>query len=215
MKLTDNSQNNKEARKNRSKFLKKIGVKNNLVASAELIHGNNVVIVSESDAGNVIRKTDGLITAKENLFLSITVADCLPIFVYEPQKEIIGLVHAGWRGLSENILPITVKKIINNFGSLPKDILIGIGPGISQCHFEVKEDLLKNFESYLPTALLMREGRNFLDLKKIAEIQLINSGIKEKNIEVSSECTFCLKNKYFSFRRDKKIRAMMAVIGKR
>ncbi len=248
MKLTGNLLRDKKIKENRNRFLEKFGIKGSLALSAELIHGNNVRIVSKSDAGSVMKKTDGLITAHKSLFLTITVADCLPIFIYDPEKEIVGLIHAGWRGLSKNILLAVIKKITENFRSLPEDILVGVGPGISQCHFEVKDGLLKIFKDYLPDVLfrnintsplcgedtsaertrpqeylaplgrgssLRKKGKNFLDLKKIAKIQLINLGIKEKNIEVSPECTFCLSNKYFSFRRDKELQTMIAIIGQR
>ncbi|MBZ9577703.1 peptidoglycan editing factor PgeF [Patescibacteria group bacterium] len=202
---------------NKERFLGKLGIKDKLAVKAGLVYGNNVKVVSNEEAGKTIEKTDGLITADKNLFLTITMADCLPIFIFDPEKEIIGLVHGGWRNLAQNILTLSVEKIAENFGSLPKDILVGIGPGISQCHFEVKEDLLVEFKPYLGNALLNKNGKLFLDLKKIAKIQLINLGIKEENIEISPECTFCLSDKYFSYRRDrfKEIKTMMAVIGRK
>ena len=77
--------------------------------------------------------------------------------------------------------------------------------------------MLVEFKLYLEDALLNKNGKLFLDLKKIAKIQLINLGVKEKNIEISPECTFCLPDKYFSHRRDKfkEIKTMMAVIGQK
>jgi len=217
---------------NRQRFLGKLGIDDKLTVRADLVHKDNVRIVSNEEAGKIIEKTDGLITADKNLFLTITVADCLPIFIYDPEKEIVGLIHGGWRSLAKNILAQTIERMTGNFGTLPKDILVGIGPGISQCHFEIKKDLLVEFESLwscqnsddrqnfgrtlLTRILLEKEGKSFLDLKKIAKIQLINSGVKEKNIEISPECTFCLSSKYFSHRRDKfkEIKTMMAVIGR-
>ena len=217
MKLSGASMGDEEIIENRERFLGKLGIEDGLTVKAGLVHGNNVNVISNEEAGKVIKKTDGLITADKNLFLIITVADCLPIFIYDPEKEIIGLVHSGWRSLAQNILTLNVEKMTEDFDSLPKDILVGIGPGISQCHFEVKEDLLVEFKPYLGDALLNKNGKLFLDLKKIAKIQLINLGVREKNIEISQECTFCLPDKYFSFRRDrpKTSQTMMAVIGKR
>lgn len=197
----------------RKRFLKKIGIEDKLTVRAGLVHGNNVKIVSSREKGEKIEKTDGLITGDKNLFLTLTVADCLPIFIYDPEKGIIALVHGGWQSLAKNILARAIEKM----PSFPKNILVGIGPGISQCHFEVKEDLLVEFRDYLKDALLRQNGKNLLDLKKIAKIQLINSGVREENIEISPECTFCLPDKYFSFRREKakKVKTMLAVIGKR
>jgi len=195
---------------NRENFLRKLGIEDKLTVKAGLVHENNVKVVSDEDAGKTIEKTDGLITADKSLFLTITVADCLPIFIFDSEKEIIGLIHGGWRGLAKNILAEAVK-------NLSKDILVGIGPGISQCHFEVKQDVLREFKPYLKDTLLKRDGKLFLDLKKIAKFQLIDIGIKPENIEISPECTFCLQNKYFSFRRDKpqKLQTMLALIGRK
>ena len=217
MKLSGASMGDEEIIENRERFLGKLGIEDGLTVKAGLVHGNNVNVISNEEAGKVIKKTDGLITADKNLFLTITVADCLPIFIYDSEKEIIGLVHSGWRSLAQNILIQAIKKMAGNLGSLPKDILVGIGPGISQCHFEVKEDLLVEFKPYLGDALLNKNGKLFLDLKKIAKIQLINLGVREKNIEISQECTFCLPDKYFSFRRDrpKTPQTMTAVIGRK
>ena len=135
---------------NKERFLKKLGIDNKSIIGAGLVHGDNIEIVSNREAGEKIEKTDGLVTADKGLFLTLTIADCLPIFLYDPEKEIIGLVHGGWRSLAKNILTKAIEKI----PSFPKDILIGIGPGISQCHFEVKEDLLVEFRPYLKDALL-------------------------------------------------------------
>ena len=149
---------------NRERFLGKLGIKDKLTVKAGLVHGNNVKVVSSREAGKTIEKIDGLITADKNLFLTITVADCLPIFIFDPEKEIIGLIHGGWRSLAKNILAEAVK-------NLSKDILIGIGPGISQCHFEVKQDVVKKFKPYLKYAL----KDNFLDLKKLFRLHESNN----------------------------------------
>ena len=214
MKLSGDCLRDKEISKNRKKFLNKLGVDSNSLVSANLIHGNTIQTVTTSNAGKTIAKTDGLITDNKNLFLSITVADCLPIFLYDFKKEIIGLIHGGWRSLAKDILPLAIRKLTNDFNSKPGNILTGIGPGISQCHYEVKEDVLAKFKSFPTHIFTRRNGKTFLDLKKIAEFQLLNSGVKKGNIEISPECTYCFPNKYFSYRRDKPevLETMIAVI---
>ncbi len=215
MKLVGDSVRDKDIIKNRERFLERLEIDEKLTIKADLVHGNNVEVVFVKEAGTTIKEIDGLITSDRNLFLTITVADCLPIFIYDPEKEIVGLIHGGWRSLAGNILASAIGMMIKNFGSLTKDILIGIGPGISQCHFEVKKDVLARFKSFLSEASIHRDGKTFLNLKRIAKVQLINLGLKGENIEISPECTFCLSEKYFSFRKDKpKIaETMIAVIG--
>lgn len=191
---------------NRERFFNKLEINRNLTVGASLVHGDKVKFVSKKDVGKLIEETDGLLTKDKKILLTITVADCLPIFIYDPEKEIVGLIHGGWKSLSQNILAKTVK-------NLSKDILVGIGPGISRCHFEVKQDVLKKFKPYLKDAL----KDNFLDLKKVAKLQLIDLGIKEENIEINPGCTFCLKDKYFSYRRQKpkKLQTMIAIIAQK
>jgi len=206
--------------RNREKFFKKLGVDKNLIIRAGLIHGSRAVLVSKKETGQIIKKTDGLITNEKNLFLTITTADCLPIFICDPKKEIIGLIHGGWRSLAGDILKKAIDKMINNFKSNPAQILIGIGPGISQCHFEVKKDLVQKLCDriiFAPKVILRKDNKIFLDLKELVKLRLMKLGIKERNIEISPECTFCLKNKYFSYRREKpgKIKTMLAIIGQK
>jgi len=214
----------KNSVQNRKKFFNKLKIDKELIVRADLVHKNKVKIIPKKGAGRLIEKTDGLITKEKNIFLTITTADCLPIFIYDPKKEIIGLIHGGWRSLAGNILKEAINKIINNFKSNPAHILIGIGPGISQCHFEIKfeaeKDPLQKLCDRIIFAqgvVLKRDNKIFLDLKELARLQLIELGIKEENIEISSECTFCLKDKYFSYRRDKpeQIKTMLAIIGQK
>ena len=202
------------ALKNRERFLKKINVDPRDTVNPILAHDTRIKIVKNEDRGKIIKGVDGLITKEKNLFLTITVADCLPIFIFDAKNEVVGLVHAGWKGLTKSILEKAIKKFVRNFQSNPKEILVGIGPAICQAHYEVKKDLTREFKSF-PTAFLKKEGKIFLDLKKVAEIQLLNLGIKKENIEINLECTFCLRKKYFSFRREKSqnIKAMLVVFG--
>jgi len=200
----------KFSNKNRERFFNRLGIDKNLIVRADLVHDNKVKLVSHKDAGKLIEKTDGLLTKDKNLFLVITTADCLPIFIYDPEKEIIGLIHGGWRSLANNILAKAVKDLSSN-------TLVGIGPGISQCHFEVKQDVLKAFKPYLKEILKEKDNKFFLDLKKGAKLLLMKLGIKEENIELNQECTFCLKDKYFSYRRDKpeNVQTMLAIIAQK
>ena len=216
MKFYGDRLKDKEIFKNRKRLLDKQGIDINQVVSAGLVHGNNIEIVSRKDRGQRIINTDGLLTKDKNVFLSITVADCLPIFIYDYKNQVIGLIHGGWKSLAKNILSLAIQKLVNNFESQPQNILVGIGPGIGVCHFEVKDDVLQYWKVPPPNNVFRREEEKiFLDLKKVAKIQLLNLGLKEKNIEINPECTFCLADKYFSYRREKILNTMMAIIGKK
>ncbi len=200
-KKSDGSMNEKE---NIDSFLTKKGINPDEFSRGGLVHGKKVKIVTEKGAGEVMAKTDGLITA-DNISLGVTVADCLPVYLYS--KKFIGILHAGWGGLEKEIIFEAVKKI-KKIGERPKNINAYIGPSIQVCHFEVKEDLVKKFSNY-KNCFEKRDGKIFLNLQKIAKNQLNSHGIK--NIKISNKCTYCSQD-LFSYRRDKEVNNMLAVI---
>ena len=196
---------------NRKKFFDKLGLDANNVVSAGLIHGDNIVVVGKENIGKKIENTDGLITSIPNIILTITIADCLPIYFFDKNKGVIGLVHAGWRGVVNNIVTKTLKKMESEFGTNPNDVNVIIGPHIKDCHFEVGEDVAKQFAVY--NNFIDKDGDNIkINLSGIVSEQLKNGGVNIKNISDSEDCTHCLNEKYYSFRRDKpeKVEAMMA-----
>jgi len=195
----------KEVVSNRNNFFKKLRIDPESVVATGSLHGNIVAAAGAKDAGKILKKVDGLLAKEGNLFLSLTVADCLPVYLYDSENQVIGLLHCGWRGIASGILENGIKKMTEQFGSSTKDILAGIGPGISKCHFEVGQDVAKKLGS----------SGKFIDLKDLAAKKLLALGLEQKNIEINPECTFCCADKYFSFRRDKpqKTQTMVAVIG--
>lgn len=203
--------------RNRERAFIGIDISPERTISAALIHGAQAHEVDEGSAGSALIDTDGLVTNACDLFLSLTVADCLPVFLYDPTVQVVGLAHAGWRGLAGGIIPATVKKMINETGARPENILAAVGPGISACHFSVTQETVDALSVYVPEALQERDSTMFLDLKLIAQRQLERAGILPEHTEISKECTACLPEKYFSWRRDRPepIETMIAVIGRR
>jgi len=195
---------------NRRKFFvsQKIDLLNTV--SVEQPHSADVVKVFGKDRNKIIPEADGLVTSEKNLFLTITVADCFPIYFYNQVSKSVGIVHSGWRGTVGNIAGQAVKAM----GGKSSDIIAGIGPGIQACHFEIKEDVLGKFADY-PEAIIHRGKKIFIDLPKIISRQLIEAGLNIDNIESVGQCTFCEKEKFFSYRRDKpnQVEAMIAYIG--
>lgn len=225
MKLLKNIPSDHPNLRNRRIYLQKIGVSPSQLVSAEIVHKNKVAVVSKKDTGKIIRGVDGLITGTgdKGVYLSITSADCLPVFLFDPQKKVVGMIHAGWRSLANNILSNTIEKM-KSLGSIPKNILAGIGPAICQKHYEVGSEVAEKFENY-PQTIKRDDDKIYLDIKEIAKLQLSELGIRRENIEISPKCTFEFPEKYFSARRGRKkdqpkadrpraaVEAMIAVIG--
>ena len=214
MKFFKESVLNLENQKNRKRFFEKMEIKESEVVYAYLQGGNKATVV-ENSGREIIPETDALITKQKNLYLSITVADCIPVFFYNAEAKIISIVHAGWRGIVSGIVKNTVDKIIE-VGGQPENMAVAMGPGINACHFNIKADALDEFDEY-KEFLLEKDGLRFVDLKGIIKKQLLELGINPENIENNNDCTFENADKYFSYRRDKKnpenMEAMLALIG--
>lgn len=206
MKLVKGSNLNSD---NRQRFFAQFSQEK--IISAELVHGSKIVVV-DRDSKEIINDVDGLITQDPNVLLSITVADCVPVYFYEADRGIVGIVHSGWRGTVAGVVDTAVKTIIT-LGGDPASLVAALGPGINACHFEVQADVLEKFSAY-PDSITHRNGKIFIDLKSIIIEQLTNLGIKQANIENHPDCTM-EGDRYFSFRRDKPeiVETMAAVIG--
>jgi len=169
------------------------------VIGMQQVHEVKVVCVGKKDAGRIIKNCDGLITNSPEVILKISVADCLPIFFYNPSTNSIGLVHAGWRGLYKGIIKNAINLMNKKFGANPEDIFVFIGPHICQKHYEIKSDVYNKFKNY-PKAIKKVKEKIYLDLGEIAGEQLTKFGVSESNIQIDENCTFEDKT-LFSHRR--------------
>ena len=167
-------------------------------------HGNYVQFVYKP---GLYDKVDGFLTNQPKLLLNIGIADCFPVWFYDDEKRIIGVVHCGWRGVDGKIHLNMLKEFIES-GSKIENIEVVIGPGIRQCHFEVGNDVAERFdEKYLKPS--ENEGKFYLDLPSVIMDDLKMDGILTEHISDMNECTVCLPEKYFSHRRDKGITGRM------
>ncbi len=192
---------------NRRNFLSNLGIDYLSLVCAKQAHGSSVRYVNEADEGsgalaydNAIPDTDGFITDVRNLPLAIFTADCLSIFLYDPRKPAIGLIHAGWRSSREIIVRQAIELMRNKFNTRAQDLIAGFGPAIKNCCYEVSGE----FKNYFPSELTEKSGRFYLDLDLVNRRQLIASGLKEENISEANFCTHCASKDFFSFRREGK-----------
>lgn len=201
-----------DTRENRERYLRSIGISPLRVVAGELVHGINVHIAREEDAGTIIPACDGLVTKVPGLALSVTGADCFPVYAVDPVERVIGIAHAGWRGIITGIVPELISHM-GELGSDPEDILVGIGPGIRVCHFEINEDVFTMFQGY-GEFVVERKERVFVNLPSIIKRQLGEAGIQSNRIHDSELCTYGMTDDYFSRRRDQHgpLEAMLAHI---
>ena len=181
---------------NREKFLAKQGIDPKMVVAGQLVNGSRVQIVGRESGGEKMIATDGLITTDPELWLSITVADCLPIVIYG--EGVVALLHGGWRGLDAKIIGVAVKTM-REILAIQGELSSYIGVGIARHHYPVAKEVAEKFFAY-PSAIEEREGQNYLDLREVAKQQLQETGITK--IEIDEACTYCESDKYLSARRD-------------
>lgn len=196
--------------KNRTLFFESLGFENKDVAHSHQVHGDKVYVVSKAVA---LQGYDALVTNKVGILLSVSIADCVPILVYDPIKRAIAAIHSGWKGTTQSITTATIKTMNQCFGTAAKDCLVYIGTSICAKTFEVDNDVARHFDN--PYKHWDEDRKKFLiDLRRHNHDQLTSLGVLAENIETSTMSTVLHNNRYFSYRKERgKTGRMLAVIG--
>ncbi len=191
---------NAENISNRKAFFDSLGFNGYKIVAANLVHGTHIETITHNSP-DFLLNTDALITKEKEIVLTLTGADCFPVYFEDSTKSVIGLAHCGWRGIIAGIVPKTIDRMIS-LGGEKENIRIDIGPGICMKHFEIKDNSIDSFIEY-PESIQKADGRIGIDLRHIITNQAIKSGIPHHHISDTGKCTFCLSHTYFSYRRDK------------
>lgn len=172
-------------------------------------HHTNLQRVTSADIGKGKAFTgfadiDGLLTNDPNVVLCTQYADCVPLLFADPVKKAVAASHAGWRGTVAEIGRLTVEKMGQEFGSDPKDILVGIAPSIGKCCFEVDAPVLEAFQQMAvfdkDCYIDEENGKYRIDLWEVNRRVLIAAGVKAENITVTDLCTRCHSDVFWSHR---------------
>ncbi|MBK7475114.1 MAG: peptidoglycan editing factor PgeF [Haliscomenobacter sp.] len=184
---------------NRRLFFQSLGIASGQVASAYQVHGCDVKQVETPGRWEGF---DALITKRKGIYLTVTVADCTPILIYDPKNQAVAAIHAGWRGTALRIVHQTFSKMKEAFDTNPADCWAYIGTCIDECSYEVDADVADHFPNPYTR---WDEGREkfFLDLKKANQAQLLALGLHPAHIEISPYSTVLNNEYYFSYRKEK------------
>ena len=195
---------------NRKKFFGRLGIDPTRVAVARQCHSASVAYARDPGAYEAV---DGLMTDQTNVWLTISIADCVPVLVVDQRRRVIGGFHAGWRGTAAGIVAQGIEAMVKKFGARPEDMYAFIGPSARSCCYEVGPEVAEVFQNGV---IERRDGKTWLDLKKANFRQLTDGGIPENQIEMNPSCTICNGDQFHSYRRDRERSGrMMAVIGLR
>ncbi|MCX6958526.1 MAG: polyphenol oxidase family protein [Verrucomicrobiae bacterium] len=144
---------------------------------AQEVHGTEIAIITGSaPQEDLVPNVDGMITDEPGIVLGITFADCAPVWIIDPQRKVVALVHSGRRGTEEGIVPRAIQLLQTKFASHPKNLIVTIGPCIRPPCYEV-------------------------DFAKTIREQAAQAGVHE--IRDKEICTACDSEKYYSYRREK------------
>lgn len=210
--------NRESIRENYERLAREAGFEYGSMALVNYCHGDGVETAGVGDAGKgfgngEFAPCDALVSLCKEVTLITLHADCMPVFLYDPNKRAVGMVHAGWKGASKRIGQKAAQKMIGELGCNREDILAAIGPSISQERFEVNQPVARIFEEEFPgvdcTVFNAKTQKHHIDLWLVMVAQLMDAGLLPENISLSGTCTYNCAD-YFSYRRDSGATGAMA-----
>lgn len=217
-------------RENRRRMFEALDMRTERSLTSWLVHSNTVRVVSEADLGQDDVHADAMITRTRGLALTLRFADCVPVLFFAPQRQVIGIAHAGWVGITVGILPATVQAMRDAYGCDPQDIRACVGPSIGPDKFEVGEDVAARIQAAVPEPVITYprihtnghesvdesetsqrmnvEGslthsltKPHVDLWRAAQAQLRAAGVGQ--VQIAGLCTASNTAEWFSHRAEK------------
>lgn len=187
-------------------FWNAISTQPSRVVSFKQTHTSNVSIIESSFRGTRIVGYDGGVTREKDIILAINTADCVPVLLFEKKHQIIGAVHAGWKGIVGNIIAQTLKQLQTLGGELDH-IELAIGPHIGGCCYAFSTNEASIFKNRYKTesqVYFTIDTQDYIDIGKAVYTDALANGVHTGNIEFYIGCTKCQDDMFFSYRRSKK-----------
>ncbi len=199
---------------NRRRLFRTFGISLERSVWCEQVHGNGVVVVDAADAGRgstggetIVEDADALVTDTPGLMLCVTMGDCAPVAIVDPERRVVGLAHAGWRGTVSRIASQTVRVMRESFGSDPAALVAAVGPSIGPSGYETGEGVVeraseafgaRSSEILVPAP----EGKAYFDLWAANRIDLEEAGVSGARIEISGVDSGERLGEFYSHRRE-------------
>ena len=200
------------ARENFLALGEQLGIGPEDMVKSKQTHTDIVKIVTRENGGDGILRPldenapyDGLITNEKNLLLCTVEADCVPVYFYDPVKEVIAMVHSGWKGTVKKISEVTIQKMKTVFGCQPSDMLVAIGPHICKDCYEVGQDVFEEFSRSFDKEELAKilrpknQEKYLLNLEEAVRFTLQKNGVPAENIFSAGVCTLHSQVEGYSF----------------
>jgi polyphenol oxidase len=174
----------------RARLFERLSIDESPVFALTQVHSRRVLVLDGQTPRAIAREeADGMVTTRADAVLTVTVADCLPIFLVDPATGAFGLVHSGWKGTG--IVGAALEAMTAAFGTDPRDVSVTLGPGIGPCCYRVSEERARSFAEEFGGSAVARgaDGTPRLDLR-IANVTLLQAA-RVREIAVVEDCTCC------------------------
>ena len=190
---------------NKQRILKKLNFGSDSVFDVWQVHGNKVALADAPRLnGKSQQQADIVLTDKPGITLLMRFADCVPILLYEPERHVAGIVHAGWKGTVNRAVSKAVQVMIQKYGCLPDRIIGAIGPSIGPDHYEIGSDVVhevqRTFGKESDQILITNHLKTSFNLWKANHMLLEKEGVT--HIEEANICTACNVKDFFSHRAE-------------
>lgn len=195
---------------NRSSLCEELHVDNHHLLVAHQVHSIKARIITKefftlpaSTQSMLLEGVDAMITNMHKVCIGVSTADCIPILLYDENLHVAAAIHAGWRGTLQRIVQRTIHTMTQTYNCHPQDLHACIGPGISLAYFEIGEEVYQAFSKagFNMTSIAQKFDKWHINLPKCNQQQLLDMGVKEKNIIDTGICTYSRSDDFFSARR--------------
>ena len=224
MKTDDLSEASPVCRANRDILAHQLGSSLGMEVVTDQKHTNYVHVASREDLGvptvgpSVLHRqfVDGIVTDIPGALLTVFGGDCPPVYIVDPVRKAVGLVHAGRKGTFTRIPQVAIAQMVVKFGCDPADMYAAIGPGICKDCYEMGDEIydefaeawgredadrvLSRYPAYDSDGREMPGGKYHLDLREANRLTLIRAGVPAGRIAISNVCTKCNADTFYSYR---------------
>ena len=180
------------------------------------IHGSDVAYAEiPRTNGKPQIKADIILTNRPGITLLMRFADCVPILLFDPDRQVAGMVHAGWKGSVNRAAKKAVQEMVGKYGCVPDRIFSAIGPSIGPDHYEIGKEVIyevqRAFGNEASQLLISRNAKVYFDLWKANQFLLAQEGVT--HIETAEICTACNINDFYSHRAENGKTGRFAVVA--
>lgn len=199
----------RSSEQHRQCLLESLNIPSKEIFFVKQVHGDRVFVLDDPEVSadqTEREEADAMITHLKDKPIAVLTADCVPVILYDPERQVAGVVHAGRKGSQMNLVAKTISILSRVYGSHPGNVRMALGPAIGGCCYEVDEPCIEPFRKNYPEwerfVTGRSPGRYMLDLLKANEADAVRAGVLKEHIHHSGECTSCNNDRWYSYRKE-------------